>query len=93
MLGNRVMPPIHTLPKTILSSPSQNDVRGSLSSGLHNCSEEVINKVKFDETIEKNISALEKEQHMKRLKSLRTELDFLQTTAWQYPSIDHYIGQ
>lgn len=85
---------MNTLPKTVLSSPSQNDIQGSsLSTSLHSSPGAVLSRLKFEEAVEKNNSLIDKDAHGKRIKSLRKELDFLQSTAWQYPAIDHYIGQ
>uniref|UniRef100_A0A1B6GHA1 Uncharacterized protein n=1 Tax=Cuerna arida TaxID=1464854 RepID=A0A1B6GHA1_9HEMI len=93
-LGNGIMAPMNTLPKTVLSSPSQSEAQGSsLNSNLNNTCSTVLSRLKFEEAIEKNIVQIEKEAHLKRLKNLRKELDYLQNTAWKYPSIDHYIGQ
>lgn len=85
---------MNTLPKTVLSSPSQSDGQGStLSSNLNNNSPTILGRLKFEEAIEKNTVQIDKEAHLKRLKNLRKELDFIQNTAWKYPSVDNYIGQ
>ncbi|KAK9496712.1 hypothetical protein O3M35_013009 [Rhynocoris fuscipes] len=54
----------------------------------------MVNRLKFDNVIERPRShLLLKESHLKRLKLLKKELDYLQETAWQYHPIETYIGQ
>uniref|UniRef100_A0A4P6D919 Uncharacterized protein n=1 Tax=Rhodnius prolixus TaxID=13249 RepID=A0A4P6D919_RHOPR len=77
--------------KTVLSTPSQNE---SSSSELATPRRSVmVNRLKFDNVIERPRShLLLKECHLKRLKLLKKELDYLQETAWQYHPIETYIG-
>lgn len=85
---------MNSLPKAVLSSPSQSDNQGStLNTSLNNTSSIILSRLKFEEAIEKSSVQIEKEAHQKRLKNLRKELDFLQTTSWRYSPIDIYIGQ
>jgi len=94
LLSDGIMAPMNSLPKSILSSPSQSEAQGSsLSSNLNNTSATIQSRLRFEEAINKNRLHVSKEQDLKNLKSLRKELDHLQNTAWMYPSIDSYIGQ
>lgn len=81
------------LSKTVLSSPGQSESQASeLSSSLPS-STAVLSRLKFEHTIDQSLSQLARDGHNKRLKMLRKELDYLQSTAWKYQPIDKYIGQ
>lgn len=83
-----------SLPKTVLSSPSQIESQGSALNSSPSLSTDLLNRIKFEETVDKNRSqTLEKDAHQKRMKQLRKELDYIQNTAWKYQHIDTYIGQ
>lgn len=87
------MAPMNSIPKTILSSPSQSEIQGSPLTTASNTSSPTLSRLKFEEVIQKNKSQiLEKEAHLKKLKNLKKELDHIQNTAWRYPSIEQYIG-
>lgn len=84
-----------SLPKTVVSSPSQ--IESQASSALNSSpsiSSDLLNRIKFEETVDKNRSqTLDKDAHQKRIKQLRKELEYIQNTAWKYQHIDTYIGQ
>lgn len=83
-----------SLPKTVLSSPSQIESQSSALNSSPSISTDLLNRIKFEETVDKNRSqTLEKDAHQKRIKQLRKELDHIQNTAWKYQHIDTYIGQ
>lgn len=83
-----------SLPKTVLSSPSQIESQGSALNSSPSISTDLLNRIKFEETVDKTSSqTLEKDAHQKRMKQLRKELDYIQNTAWKYQHIDTYIGQ
>lgn len=43
--------------------------------------------------LDKAHEQMKREEHEKRLKSLRKELDWIASTQWMYPQIDKLIGQ
>lgn len=80
-----------SLPKTVISSPSQSEAHSSTSVGTTNS---LLSILKFEEAAEKSkVQLLERDAHQKRLKQLRKELDYLQNTAWKYQPIENYIGK
>lgn len=79
-----------TLPKTVISSPSQSEDQ---ITSLNNTSPTILSRLKFEEAIDKNTTQIDKEAHLKRLKILRKELDYLQNTSWKYASVDNFMGQ
>ena len=38
-------------------------------------------------------AAVKKEEHLKRMKNLRKELDYIDKTAWQFDPVEKLIGQ
>lgn len=47
----------------------------------------------FPDDVAKAQAAVKKEEHLKRVKSLRKELDYIEKTAWMYESVEKLIGQ
>ncbi|RZF35673.1 hypothetical protein LSTR_LSTR014289 [Laodelphax striatellus] len=83
-----------SLPKTVLSSPIQNESQGTSLNSATPTKCLTFPLLKFEETVEKSRLQLgEQEALQKRLGNLRKELDYLQETAWKYQPIDKYIGQ
>jgi hypothetical protein len=80
------------LSKTVLSSPGQSESQASEISSSPTSSA-VFSRLKFEHSIDQSLSQLARDGHNKRLKMLRKELDYLQSTAWKYQAIDKYIGQ
>lgn len=80
------------LSKTVLSSPGQSEPQASEISSSPTSSA-VFSRLKFEHSVDQSLSQLARDGHSKRLKILRKELDYLQSTAWKYQSIDKYIGQ
>lgn len=81
------------LSKTVLSSPGQSESQTSELSSSPTSSSAILSRLKFEHSIDQNLSQLARDGHNKRLKTVRKELDYLQSTAWKYQSIDKYIGQ
>ena len=47
----------------------------------------------FSDDVSKAQTSVQKEEHEKRMKSLRKELEYLDKTNWQYEPIEKLIGQ
>lgn len=47
----------------------------------------------FPDDVAKAQAAVKKEEHLKRVKSLRKELDYIEKTAWMYEPVEKLIGQ
>ena len=47
----------------------------------------------FPDDVSKSLSSVAKEEHQRRMKSLRKELDYLDKTAWQFEPIEKLLGQ
>ncbi|KAI4497922.1 hypothetical protein M0802_007038 [Mischocyttarus mexicanus] len=59
------------------------------SSGSHTC--KILNQIKSELQEQKQQKRLLKELHIKRVQSLRKELEYLKATEWKYQPIDRYI--
>ena len=53
----------------------------------------VMEKLSFDHNVEMTLRDLKKEEHDKRIRDLRKELDFIGDTNWKYSPVEKYIGQ
>lgn len=53
----------------------------------------VVAKLWFDHNLESSLSSLEKDEHNKRIKDLRKQLEYIADTNWKYLPIEKYIGQ
>ncbi|BES97441.1 Helix-loop-helix DNA-Hypothetical protein domain [Nesidiocoris tenuis] len=49
-------------------------------------------RLSFSDVVDKRSAFKFSEGHASRLDKLKKELDYLQETAWMYPSIETYIG-
>jgi len=47
----------------------------------------------FPEDVKKAYNTMRKDEHEKRLKSLRKELDYINKTAWQFMPPEKLLGQ
>ena len=47
----------------------------------------------FPDDVSKAQAAVKKEEHLKRMKSLRKELDYIDKTAWMFDPVEKLIGQ
>lgn len=54
--------------------------------------ETLISRHSFPEDLEKSSQMTRREEHEKRLKSLKKELNFIDETAWQFESIEKLTG-
>lgn len=50
-------------------------------------------KLWFDQNVESSLSILKREEHEKRLRDLRKELDYIADTDWKYSPVEKYIGK
>lgn len=53
----------------------------------------VMAKLWFDHNVESSLSSLKKEEHEKRTRDLRKQLDYITDTNWKYPPVEKFIGQ
>lgn len=79
------------LSKAILISPGQSETLASEISTTSPSFE--LGRVKFEHDIDVHLVRLQRDAHNKRIKSLRKELDYLQSTAWKYQSTDNHLWQ
>ncbi|XP_076031487.1 uncharacterized protein LOC143019591 [Oratosquilla oratoria] len=73
------------------SSPSVSMCGAAVQSPDHMSS--LMAKLWFDHNVEMSLSSLKKDEHEKRMKELRKELDYISDTNWRYAPIEKYIGQ
>ena len=52
-----------------------------------------ISRHSFPDDVSKSLASVAKEEHQRRMKALRKELDYLDKTAWQFEPIDKLLGQ
>ena len=55
--------------------------------------EALVTRYYYHQALDKEHEQMKQEEHDKRLKSLRKELDWISSTQWMYTSIDKLIGQ
>lgn len=74
--------------KPVFASPTglEAPTAGSLIEGL-------VTRHSFPDDVAKAQAAVKKEEHLKRVKSLRKELDYIEKTAWMYEPVEKLIGQ
>lgn len=53
----------------------------------------LVAKLWFDHNLASSLSALEKDEHEKRIKDLRKQLEYIGDTSWKFMPIEKYIGQ
>ncbi|KAK7024612.1 hypothetical protein SK128_001692 [Halocaridina rubra] len=53
----------------------------------------VMAKLWFDHNVESSLASLKKEEHEKRMRDLRKQLDHIADTNWKYSLVEKYIGQ
>eukprot|EP00096_Caligus_rogercresseyi_P006197 TRINITY_DN22482_c0_g1_i1.p1 TRINITY_DN22482_c0_g1~~TRINITY_DN22482_c0_g1_i1.p1 ORF type:complete len:103 (-),score=38.38 TRINITY_DN22482_c0_g1_i1:161-469(-) len=83
----------HSPIRPVFSSPGQIE-DGGKGSGLDNTNLELIMaRHFFPDDVEKSLRAMQKEEHLKRMKNLRKSLEGLQKTEWQFTPINKLMGQ
>lgn len=70
------------MPKPVLNSPAQLEASESSSNSAQ--MDGLMAKFLFPEELEKNHKQLKKDEHKKRVQSLRKELDYISATNWQF---------
>lgn len=53
----------------------------------------IMAKLWFDHNVEYALSSLKKEEHEKRTRDLRKQLEYISDTNWKYSPVEKYIGQ
>ena len=71
-----------SLPKPVLNSPAQLEASESSSNSAQ--MDNLLTKLLFPEELEKSQKQVKKEEHKKRLQNLRKELDYINSTNWQF---------
>lgn len=71
------------LPKPVLYSPAQQQ-EASESSSSSAQMDTLIQKLSFPDDLEKSRKQVSKDEHKKRLQNLRKELDYINSTNWQF---------
>jgi len=74
--------------KPVFASPTvlETTVAGSVIEGL-------VTRHSFPDDVAKAQAAVRKEEHQKRMKGLRKELEHIDKTAWQFEPVDKLLGQ
>ena len=72
------------LPKPVLNSPAQLEASEAASNSAQ--MDNLITKLSFPDELDKNHKQIVKEEHKKRLQNLRKELDYINSTNWQFSS-------
>ena len=73
------------LPKPVLNSPAQ--LAETNSSGNTAQMDTLITKLSFPDELDKIRKQVSKEEHKKRLQNLRKELNYINSTNWQFKDI------
>jgi hypothetical protein len=76
-----------SLPKPVLNSPAQLEAASESSATSSSNSAQMDNwltKLLFPEELDKSQKQVKKEEHKKRLQNLRKELDYINSTNWQF---------
>ena len=85
-----------SLPKPVLNSPAQLEAASESSTSSSNSAQmdNLLTKLLFPEELEKSQKQVKKEEHKKRLQNLRKELDYINSTNWQFTNsgIGNTIG-
>ena len=85
-----------SLPKPVLNSPAQLEAASESSTSSSNSAQmdNLLTKLLFPEELEKSQKQVKKEEHKKRLQNLRKELDYINSTNWQFTNsgIGNAIG-
>ena len=58
-----------------------------------NQTSKILNQMKSELQEQKQQKRLLRELHLKRVQSLRKELDYIKATEWRYQSIDRYMDR
>ena len=73
------------LPKPVLNSPAQLAETSNNSSGGNTAQmDTLITKLSFPDELDKSRKQVSKEEHKKRLQNLRKELNYINSTNWQF---------
>ena len=70
--------------QAIYSSPTSNQMDTALESASKSQLEALIAKHSFPQDLDKALAQLRAEDHEKRVKGLRKELDYIANTNWMY---------
>ncbi|XP_069180584.1 uncharacterized protein [Procambarus clarkii] len=72
---------------------SDESARGRGTPGSPDHMSTVMAKLWFDHNVESSLSSLKKEEHEKRMRDLRKQLEYIADTNWKYSPVEKYIGQ
>lgn len=66
---------------------------GAIDPSTTNQMEALVTRYYYHQELDKAHEQMKREEHEKRLKSLRKELDWISSTQWMYSPIEKLIGQ
>jgi len=80
--------------KPVFSSPTglnAETVGASISSS--SAIDGFIQRHSFPDDVSKALSSVQREEHVRRMKNLRKELEYIDKTNWQFEPIEKLLGQ
>ena len=93
-------PPVFSTPSQLeqveqSSTANQGNTRqdGASDTSTTNQMEALVTRYYYHQELDKAHEQMKREEHEKRIKSLRKELDWISSTQWMYSPIEKLIGQ
>ncbi|XP_071540626.1 uncharacterized protein [Panulirus ornatus] len=86
-------PPQHQSSMGSSTFSSEESPRGRGTPGSPDHMSTVMAKLWFDHNVESSLSSLKKEEHEKRTRDLRKQLEYIADTNWKYSPVEKFIGQ
>lgn len=93
-------PPVFSTPSQLehVEQSSTNNQDHTTSDGVSDAStgnqmEALVTRYYYHQELDKAHEQMKREEHEKRLKAIRKELDWISSTQWMYTPIDKLIGQ
>ena len=80
-----------SLPKPVLNSPAQLEAAESLAANSVQM-DNLLTKLMFPAELEKSRKVVRKDEHKSRLQNLRSELDYIQATNWQFAEAAGHVN-
>lgn len=98
--GSIPTPPVFSTPSQIEQAEQSSTIKqensaqdGASDVSTANQMEALVTRYYYHQELDKAHEQMKREEHEKRLKSLRKELDWISSTQWMYTPIDKLIGQ
>ena len=92
-------PPVFSTPSQLehhieqSSNAASTPEDGSIETPTSNQMEALVTRYYYHQELDKAHDQMKREEHEKRLKSLRKELDWIASTQWMYSPVEKLIGQ